>query len=317
MNTVYLKRAITFLWALLMLGLWATHTNAATILKYGSKGNLVMEVQKYLYQLNYLRTKPTGFYGKLTTEAVRVFQIEHHLAVDGIAGPVTIATLREMANGRDRILEYTVKPGDELEGIAARYQTSVAEIIAWNNLPSNRVVVGQKLIIQSGKYQNANPNSRFRKGGIQAIAWSTVNQLWKKEEIAKIIDLETGKSFQAKRLYGYYHADVEPLTKEDTEIMKEIYGGKWSWERRAVVVQLKNLYIAASINGMPHGGQSIYDNGFDGQFCVHFLGSRVHQTGRVDRDHHEMIEKANRFILLGNQVERRVMSQETIPGSGF
>lgn len=317
MKTIFPKRITTFLWALLMLGLWTTHANAATILKYGSKGDLVVEVQKYLYQLNYLRTKPTGFYGKLTTEAVRVFQIEHQLAVDGVAGPVTIATLREVANGRDRILEYTVKPGDELEGIAARYQTNVAEIIARNNLPGKGVVVGQKLIIQSRKFQSANPNSRFRNGGIQAISWSTVNQLWKKEEVAKILDLETGKSFQTKRLYGYYHADVEPLTKKDTEIMKEIYGGKWSWERRAVVVQLKNLYIAASINGMPHGGQSIYDNDFDGQFCVHFLGSRIHQTGRVDRAHHEMIERASGFSLLGNQVERKVMPREAMAESEF
>ncbi|MGE5605400.1 MAG: peptidoglycan-binding protein [Bacteroidota bacterium] len=303
----YLKRITIFLCALLMLGLLTTNANASTMLKYGSKGSRVFEVQKYLYQLNYLKTEPTGFYGKLTTEALRVFQIEHNLAVDGVAGPATIDTLREVASGGHRIAEYTVKPGDELEAIATQYGTNVAEIMARNNLSDKRIVVGQKLIVQSGKYHSANPNSRFRNGGIQAISWSTVNQLWKKEEVAKILDLETGKSFQAKRLYGYYHADVEPLTKEDTEIMKEIYGGKWSWDRRAVVVQLKNFYIAASINGMPHGGQSIYDNDFDGQFCVHFLGSRVHQTGRVDQAHHDMIERANRFILLSNQMERKVI----------
>ncbi len=314
MKQVYCKITIIFFCAFLMLGFLNRYAGAATMLKYGSRGNQVIEVQKYLFQLNYLRVKPTGFYGKLTTEAVKVFQIEHNLAVDGVAGPVTMDTLKEVAGDGHRIVEYTVKPGDELEVIAAQHRTNMAEIMARNNLPDQRVVVGQKLIIKLGKNSSAGPNSRFRGGGIQALSWSTVNQLWKKGEVAKILDLETGKSFKAKRLYGYYHADVEPLTKEDTKIMKEVYGGKWSWERRAVVVQMKNLYIAASINGMPHGGQSIDDNDFDGQFCVHFLGSRVHQTGRVDRAHHAMIELAGGFIFSGSQIERKVPSPIGEPG---
>jgi LysM repeat protein len=304
MKLIYYKTLIYLLCSLLMLGTFSTRVNAVTLLRFGSKGSQVAQVQKYLYQLKYMRVKPTGFYGKLTTEAVKVFQIEHNLAVDGIAGPITMDTLREVASGR-RIVEYTVKPGDELETIAAQYRTDAAEIMAVNNLPNKRIVAGQKLLIQSGKNPGTGPNSRFRSGGIQALTWSTVNQLWRKEEVAKILDLETGKSFKAKRLYGYYHADVEPLTKEDTKIMKEIYGGEWSWDRRAVVVQVRNLYIAASINGMPHGGQSIYDNNFNGQFCVHFLGSRVHQTGRVDRAHHAMIERANGFAFFHNQIERK------------
>lgn len=297
MKTIYKMVAILF-FVISMLGFFSTCANATVLLKYGSRGKQVVEVQKYLIQLNYLRARPTGYYGKLTTEAVKAFQTEYHLAVDGLAGPVTIDTLREVVEGRNRIVEYVVKPGDELELIAAQYRTNVAEIMISNDLSDKRIVVGQKLIIQLGKNRTFSRNSRFRAGGIQAIPWSIVNQLWKKGEVAQVRDLETGKHFQAKRLYGYYHADVEPLTKEDTKIMKEIYGGKWSWQRRAVVVQLKNLYIAASINGMPHGSQSIYDNDFDGQFCIHFLGSRVHQTGRLDPDHHKMIKWASGFPLL-------------------
>lgn len=310
MKTTYHKTETIFFLALIMLGFFSTYANATVLLKYGSRGKQVVEVQKYLIQLKYLRARPTGYYGKLTTEAVKAFQTEYHLAVDGLTGPVTIDTLREAVEGRNRIVEYTVKPGDELELIAAQYRTNVAEIMVCNNLPDKRIVVGQKLIIQLGRNPTSNRNSRFRAGGIQAIPWSIVNQFWKKGEAAKVLDLETGKSFQAKRLYGYYHADVEPLTKEDTKIMKEIYGGKWSWERRAVVVQLKNLYIAASINGMPHGGQSIYDNDFDGQFCIHFWGSRIHQTGRLDPDHHNMIKWASGFPLLSNSItETEVFSR--------
>jgi hypothetical protein len=233
----------------LMMAIYAPDAKAMDLLETGARGEQVREVQSYLYQLGYLKVKPTGYYGKLTKAAVIAFQIEHNLAVDGIVGVMTMSTLREMTGDSNRIVDF-------------------------------------------------NHISRRRPGGIQAVSWTIVNQLWRNGEIARIIDVETGKSFQAKRLYGYYHADVEPLTKEDTGIMKEIYGGKWSWKRRAVVVQVRKLFIAASINGMPHGGQSIVDNDFNGQFCAHFLGSRVHQTGRVDPDHQAMIEQAHKTSLF-------------------
>ncbi len=301
------KIIVIFLFALLTLGFFTSGVNAMGLLLAGSKGIRVAEVQKYLFQLNYLRARPTGFYGKSTKEAVKVFQIEHNLTVDGVVGPITMNALQEAISEHNKLVEYTVIPGDELEGIAVQYKTDVALIMARNNLPDKQIVEGQKLWIPSGKSQGVNQNSRNRPGGIQAIPWSIVNQLWRNGEIAQILDLETGKSFQAKRLYGYYHADVEPLTKEDTKIMKEIYGGKWSWDRRAVVVHVRNLYIAASINGMPHGGESIYNNDFQGQFCAHFLGSRIHQTGGLDQLHQKMIERANgASLFLNDEVKLEV-----------
>ena len=57
-------------------------------------------------------------------------------------------------------------------------------------------------------------------------------------------------------------------------------------------MEINGRRIAASMNGMPHGQQDIGDNGFDGHFCIHFLGSRVHRTGRVDPSHQEAIFKA-------------------------
>ena len=49
---------------------------------------------------------------------------------------------------------------------------------------------------------------------------------------------------------------------------------------------------AASIYSEPHGDQSIYDNNFDGQFCLHFTGSMTHGTSVVDPDHQECIRQA-------------------------
>lgn len=107
-----------------------------------------------------------------------------------------------------------------------------------------------------------------------------------------VVDLETGLSFQAQRRAGSHHADVQPLTKADTAVMKQIYGGAWSWKRRAILVLSDGKPIAASMHGMPHGGDGIPDNGFSGHFCIHFLGSTTHRSGQVDPAHQLMVHKA-------------------------
>jgi hypothetical protein len=96
------------------------------------------------------------------------------------------------------------------------------------------------------------------------------------------------------------------LTARDSQILLSIYGGRWSWERRAVAVQLRNQYFAASINGMPHGGSTIPENNFRGHFCVHFLDSRLHLNGRTDPDHQNMIREALSLDLPLSESERNV-----------
>ncbi len=108
---------------------------------------------------------------------------------------------------------------------------------------------------------------------------------------AKIIDVKTAKSFEVQRRGGSYHADCQPLTRNDTRIMKEIYG-EWSWDRRAVIVVVGGKRIAASMSGMPHGAGLIKDNDFNGHFCVHFWGSKVHASRRVDPEHQNRVLEA-------------------------
>lgn len=74
--------------------------------------------------------------------------------------------------------------------------------------------------------------------------------------------------------------------------MCAIYGGNWSWERKAVVVKIGDRRVAASMNGMPHGNSDITGNNFPGHFCLHFLGSALHKTGSPDPNHQAMVLKA-------------------------
>jgi len=119
--------------------------------------------------------------------------------------------------------------------------------------------------------------------------------VYKRGGTAKIIDCETGTVIKIRRVGGSNHMDVEPLTAEDTAKLKKIYGGTWSWKRRSVVLVADGKYIAASINGMPHGAEISTTNNFDGQFCLHTTNSRTHGTNKVDGEHQKYVQRALDF----------------------
>lgn len=124
------------------------------------------------------------------------------------------------------------------------------------------------------------------------MEWGEVAKLFPRYGNAEVVDLDTGLRFSVQRRGGTYHADVQPLTAGDTGVMKQIYGGRWSWKRRAVLVLAGGRQIAGSMNGMPHGGGHIRGNDFPGHFCIHFRGSRLHINGREDLAHGMMVFKA-------------------------
>jgi hypothetical protein len=155
------------------------------------------------------------------------------------------------------------------------------------NLPTQESQAGQVL-------QESKREPRLYQGGIsygEPLAWEEANKLFPKYTTALLTDLETGKQFEVERRGGTFHADIQPVTAADTMVLKEIYGGEWSWQRRAVVAQISLSRLAASINGMPHGSGKISNN-FPGHFCIHFLGCRVHLSGKVDPAHQMMVWKA-------------------------
>lgn len=68
---------------------------APALLREGSRGEAVRELQKALIELEYMEGKPTGVFDNNTTEAVCRFQRDRELAVDGICGPITRAELKK------------------------------------------------------------------------------------------------------------------------------------------------------------------------------------------------------------------------------
>ena len=138
--------------------------------------------------------------------------------------------------------------------------------------------------------------------GVSNLDWfDVVNNFFTKYSLtATVIDCETKKAYQVIRVGGYNHADVQPIDAENTAIMKSLYDGTWSWTRRPVWVEINGSYVAASINGMPHGYTLIEGNNMDGHTCIHFLNSKTHGTKRVDETHQAAVAAAykNRMELL-------------------
>ena len=69
--------------------------------------------------------------------------------------PVTIKKIKDGGDGQ-RIV-YRVKSGDVLGKIALRYRVTVGQIKRWNNLRSNTIRIGQRLVIYSGVKPSAEP----------------------------------------------------------------------------------------------------------------------------------------------------------------
>jgi len=127
-----------------------------------------------------------------------------------------------------------------------------------------------------------------------ALNWTEIQHMFPRGMEVTVTDVTTGQSFRMRRTGGVNHADAEPVTLTDSMTVFNIWGG-WSWQRRPVVVDIGGRQVAASMNGRPHGYDTIADNGMQGHLCIHFLHSRLHGWwggGRECREHQAMVLRA-------------------------
>lgn len=127
------------------------------------------------------------------------------------------------------------------------------------------------------------------------------------DEYGYIYDIDTGITVRIKREWGHNHADVEPATADDTRKLLEIAGGKFSWDSHAVILIANGQYIAAAINTMPHGKQTLKDNKYSGQFCLHTTNSITHGSKRVNKEHAAAIERAYNWARM-RAMENKVVA---------
>ena len=102
-------------------------------LRRGSKGDAIRELQTMLDKLGY-DLGPCGIdgdFGKATEAAVRSFQSDHRLTVDGIAGPATYGELEKSVNA------ISVKPEEATYSVTIGGLDLTQAQAIMNNYPGN------------------------------------------------------------------------------------------------------------------------------------------------------------------------------------
>ncbi|PTX16948.1 Murein DD-endopeptidase MepM and murein hydrolase activator NlpD, contain LysM domain [Halanaerobium congolense] len=160
---------LTTLIILLVFLLSITITVSAFQAKLNDRGRDVMEIQKYLKTLGY-NAAPDGIFGRSTENAIKDFQRSQNLSVDGIAGDNTRQLLKKMISEKVSYELYIVDNGDTLSGIARSKDSSVKEIMEFNNLSSVKIKPGQDLKIPRDKIIKTVSNNKSTAGSAASKA---------------------------------------------------------------------------------------------------------------------------------------------------
>ena len=108
-------------------------------LSKGMTGADVQELQSMLIGLGYDLGKwgADGDFGSDTQNAVKKFQKEYRLTVDGIAGPDTIETLKDAYVHEDEPPEEEEKPEDKPQEI--NYEVDALDLSSWNSAQAGKI----------------------------------------------------------------------------------------------------------------------------------------------------------------------------------
>lgn len=118
---------------------------AMRILREGSEGSDVMELQSTLRKLGYYSEAPDRTFGPEMKQAVIKFQTWRSIAPDGIVGPETWRALWPFLLGYDT---YFIQPGDTFYEIGKKYGTDPQLIAAANpGLSPEHLMPGTKITV--------------------------------------------------------------------------------------------------------------------------------------------------------------------------
>lgn len=188
-------------------------------------------------------------------------------------------------------IDYKVASGDNAWSISIKFGIPMSELLEVNKLAQSSVLsIGQVLKIPVHHIPiKPTPGPMY---GENLDWWTEAQYVVPIGKEMRVTDIATGRSFNIKRTIGANHADSEPLTATDSAIIKEVWGGSYSWTARAVIISVDGRKLAASMSSMPHSIQYITNNNFSGHFDLHFLNSTRHVDGLVDPLHQAQIRIA-------------------------
>lgn len=117
------------------------------VLRQGSRGTDVADVQNRLKELGYNPGPVDGIFGRMTEEAVIRFQRDRGLTPDGVVGPITYNALFQPGPQPNYFL-YTIKAGDTLYKLSITYGVSLSSIFEANpGVDPYQLRIGQQIKI--------------------------------------------------------------------------------------------------------------------------------------------------------------------------
>lgn len=217
-----------------------------------STGIAVLFIQTVLDELGYYEGVLSGSFGNSTKAALITFQQKYGLPVTGICDAQTMYKLMDAYVG----------------GIDKTYEKTFYNP-EWFRSKDKLIEIGLK-----------------------------------KNAVVLLTDLRTDTTFRIKVESMGNHIDAEPLTAADTRAMCRIYGVSSAQElvdqnhykRRPMLLTIPyqgtDIQIVCSMYGVPKGADTIVNNNYDGNFCIHLSGSKLHAVDRVCEEHTKAIAEA-------------------------
>lgn len=301
-------------------------------LRLGLKGADVKELQARLAALKYTVSISSSF-DEMTEEAVMLFQQKNALTADGIFGSQSAQVLLggSARLATDPELSYKtlrIDNNSEAVGTMQKALKALGYPLSVNNrydIPTHQAVVSFQQRNGLPITGIANPLTQSRIFSDNAKGYSTpvsglgdsegkgggpsVSQVkllhWFKDIKPrfsggqKILVYHPGSntSFNIRFYSLGNHADSEPLTWRDTQLMNRSFGTP-SWNVNTVYVKLPDgVWTLAAMHNRPHLTGAISDNGFGGHLCIHFLRD-MDEVMRNDPDYGASNQRAIRKAWL-------------------
>lgn len=192
--------------------------------KYGSRGEVVKQIQSKLKKWGYLKGSVDGIYGYQTYTAVKYFQRKNGLTVDGIVGKQTLAALG--------INVSSTKTGDSREYSNSKDVTLLARVIngeARGEPYEGQVAVGAVVLnrTRSPQFPSTIAGVIYQPGAFTAIVDGQINATLRETSIKAARDALNGWDPSGGALYYFNPAKTT---------------NKWIWSRPLIKIIGKHRF---------------------------------------------------------------------------